>query len=328
MTTIWMAASRGPRIRTARHGFAVGALCISEARPWVLAVFAIRFLVSGSLTQGGVRPPAAHSLLAALAWEAAIFAIYLFNGVMDIEEDRVNGSRRPIARGALQADVAARVAACAGAASLMGSLALGPALACPVAAVLAIGFLYSGPPCFLKRRAFGTAAVGVSLGLLTYWAGLSAAGATPGTTWLVFVAGMSAWMGLVGVPAKDLSDIEGDRAAGRRSLPVIIGELGARVVICAAAVGVGAAFGTAWLLLSPPLLTPAAVLGGGAAAVTGVTASRLSHGDRGKRRLPYRMFMLTQLLVNMSLLAPLGALSRTPRRTEARPGRHGPDPSQ
>jgi 4-hydroxybenzoate polyprenyltransferase len=285
--------------RTAVH-------CLTEARPSVLVIFLLRYLAGGALAHGSHPAAAARVIAGAFAWVAAIFAIYLFNGVMDIEEDRINGSRRPIAQGHLPSGLAARVAAGAAVASLATSVLLGAGLVWPVMTVLVIGFLYSGPPCFLKRGVAGTAAVGVSLGLLTYWAGVSGSVAAgwrfPGVTWLVFVVAMSGWMGLVGVPAKDLGDVEGDRAAGRRTVPVILGERRARAVIATAAITVAAASVVAGPLLTTSLIVPTAALSGGGLAVAIVSASPLSRGDRRNRRLPYRAFMITQFAVHLSLL--------------------------
>jgi 4-hydroxybenzoate polyprenyltransferase len=309
MVTMPSVTLRPARAVAAGDACRSGARCLIEARPAVLAAFLLRYLASGALVHGAYRAAPARVIGGAFAWEAAIFSIYLFNGVMDVEEDRINGSRRPIARGALPAGVAVRVAACAAAVALATSIVLGGGLVWPVTAVLAIGFLYSGPPLSLKRRVSGTTAVGVSLGLLTYWAGACEHTSTsrhfPGVTWLVFVVTMSLWMGLVGVPAKDLSDIEGDRAAGRRTVPVIFGESRAHVVIAAAAVLVGAAFAAAGSLLSASLVIPAVVLSGGAVAVATVSASRFSLGDRRSRRRPYRAFMITQFAVPLSLLVLL-----------------------
>lgn len=309
MVTLRAAAVRRTRALTAAgRGWRTGAHCIIEARPSVLVIFLLRYLASGALAHGA-HPALARVIGGGFAWVVAIFAIYLFNGVMDIEEDRINGSGRPIARGALPAGIAARVAAGAAVVSLVTSVLLGAGLIWPVAAVLVTGFLYSGPPCFFKRQVPGTTAVCVSLGLLTYWAGVCASTAAgwrfPGVTWLVFVLTMSGWMGLVGAPAKDLGDVEGDRAAGRRTVPVILGERRARAVIAAAAVAAGVAFWGAGVLLATSLIVPAVVLSGGGVAVAVMSASPLSRGDRRRRRLPYRIFMITQFAVHLSLLMQL-----------------------
>jgi 4-hydroxybenzoate polyprenyltransferase len=297
-----------PPVSPIRRGCCVAAMCLLEARPSVLAVFLLRFLASGMLTQvrnSGGHP--AHILSGALAWEFAIFSIYLFNGVMDVTEDRANGSRRPIATGRLTARAAATVAACAATASLALGAASGPALAGPLVAVLIIGYLYSGPPGYLKRRPAGTVFAGLALGLLTYVAGLvvppGAGDRLPGAAWLTVVITMSLWMGLVGVPAKDLGDVAGDAAAGRRTVPAVCGERAARIMIGAAAMLVTVVFTalvTAGRLAS--LAGPAAVLGCGAVTVVLVTLSGRSRGNRTRRRLPYRAFMLTQFAVNTSVI--------------------------
>jgi 4-hydroxybenzoate polyprenyltransferase len=283
-------------------------MCLVEARPCVLVIFFLRLVASTVLARGiahHVSP--AGSLVGALAWEAAIFSIYLFNGAMDVEEDRINGSRRPIARGALSADAATAVAAVTAVVSLACGFAADLPIVAPLAAVLTVGYMYSGPPFYLKRQPVGTAAAGGVLGLLTYYAGFTGstgtAAAVPGAPWLAFVVTMSLWMGLVGVPAKDLGDLAGDAAAGRRTLPVVCGEPMTRVVIATAAVLVAAVFCVVAVHISAWLAGPGVALLGGAVVVTAASFSRLSRGDRARRRLPYRAFMLTQFAVNISVVA-------------------------
>lgn len=294
------------RTHAIRRGYFVATMCLVEARPCVLMIFFLRLVASTVLARGIARHVTpARSLAGALAWEAAIFSIYLFNGAMDVEEDRINGSRRPIARGDLSADVATAVAAVTAAVSLACALAADLPIGAPLAAVLTVGYMYSGPPFYLKRRPVGTAAAGGILGLLTYYAGFTGytgtSSAVPGAPWLAFVVTMSLWMGLVGVPAKDLGDLAGDAAAGRRTLPVVCGEPVTRVVIATAAVLVAAVFCVVAVHISAWLAGPSVALLGGAAVVTAASFSRLSHGDRARRRLPYRAFMLTQFAVNISL---------------------------
>lgn len=313
----------GPTRPTGLGGLPAGRLaarlagCLEEARPSVQVIFLLRFAAGAALTvrtigaagpghPGPGHPDPGRPALAAAAWMSAIFFVYLINGVMDVREDRVNGSRRPIARGALSRATAARVAVAAAVLSLGAAWPLGPPMVGAVLAALLIGWQYSGPPLCLKRHPIGTA-VGVTLlGLLTYFAGYLAgfvphAGARwadPGTALPIFAVTMSLWMGLVGAPSKDLSDVAGDTTAGRRTLAAGAGQAAGRRAVAIGALTIAAAFAVA----APPELrwSCAAVLAG-AVTVAVVSLSRISHGDRARRRRPYRVFMVTQYAAHAAL---------------------------
>ncbi|GAA3156215.1 UbiA family prenyltransferase [Nonomuraea roseoviolacea] len=324
-------------------------LCVAEARPGVLAVSALRYLAGVALVLPAVPGPDPLTVLrGGLAWVLSIFAVYLFNGVTDVAEDRINGSGRPIARGELAPRTAGVVAAVAGAASLAVTAGLPRAMVWIIAANLVLGFLYSGPPWPLKDSCGGTVVVLCLSGLLSYLAGAVVAGSAtvglaagsataqlvagavavgPATVQLVVFAGAATcWMVLVGMPAKDLSDIPGDTAAGRRTLGVLLGERRARQVMVAAALGVLVVFGLAVALLRVPLTAVLAVMAAGVVAVmlagrmTGTEAGtdtgseaasgagtlaagkRTGSAGRGVRRRPYRAFMLTQHLLHITPL--------------------------
>jgi 4-hydroxybenzoate polyprenyltransferase len=73
-----------------------------EARPAVQIIFLLRFLAARSLSgHGGRHLLDGRALLAAVVWEGVILSIYLYNGVADVVEDRLNESTRPIASGLL-----------------------------------------------------------------------------------------------------------------------------------------------------------------------------------------------------------------------------------
>jgi hypothetical protein len=125
----------------------------------------------------------------------------------------------------------------------------GPATAGAVATVLLIGWQYSAQPGLLKRRPAGTAVACAALGFLAYFSGFSsqasAAALVADPAAIYFTLAMSAWMAFVGAPAKDLPDIAGDAAAGRRTLPVRWGEPVTRHLIAGAAVAIMIAIITA-----------------------------------------------------------------------------------
>ncbi|HET9895061.1 MAG TPA: UbiA family prenyltransferase [Streptosporangiaceae bacterium] len=277
----------------------------------MLGIHLFRFAAGAALAAPIAAPVAARLLTTdtvtgALAWELAIFAVYLFNGVMDIQEDRVNGSRRPIAAGVLSRRAAVWVAICAALLALAGAAVTGMTAALAVAAVLVVGWQYSARPGLLKQRPAGTAVGGAAMGLLAYVTGYcsqahaASTAVTPAA--MAFVIAASAWMAFVGAPAKDLPDVPGDVAAGRRTLPALWGEHRTRLVIVASAVTIAFAFAAA-AIRDPALLAAAAVtLAGGTGMITRVSLHPISTGSRARRRLPYRVFMVTQYATNACLL--------------------------
>jgi 4-hydroxybenzoate polyprenyltransferase len=77
--------------------------CFLEARPAVQGIFLLRFLAgasfAGSLSAGEVVNFALWTGVA--LWICATLSVYILNGVMAVEEDRINGSSRPVASGKL-----------------------------------------------------------------------------------------------------------------------------------------------------------------------------------------------------------------------------------
>src|SRR5919199_4456686 len=277
--------------------------CFLEARPAVQGIFLMRFLAGASfaspLFDGGVS----FSLLSGAAlWVCATLSVYIFNGVMDVEEDRINGSSRPVASGKLRVAHAAGVTGGLAALSVTGSFALGSTMVWSVVVLLALGWLYSGPPFYLKRSPTGWAILGIIVALITYNAGYVANGGGGDVhSFLVFATVMALWLGIVS-QTKDLSDIEGDKQAGRRSGPVVWGENAARLVFSGVALFLGGSYILAAALFAPSLLIPAFVLASGAVAVAIITLGPWSRGDKSRRRRSYKAFMLTQYSANLAVI--------------------------
>src|SRR5713101_518105 len=284
-----------------RSPILIAGLCLAEARPSVLLITLLRFLAGAVL---GAASGHGHGHLMAMAGgavtiELAIFSCYLLNGLMDLHEDRINGSRRPLAGGAA-------------ALSLAGAMALGPGLAVAVTVVLAIGYLYSGPPWYLKRHSFGTAVAGISSGLLAYYGGKTVytgqGGADLSLVLTVFAFAMSLWIGVVGALTKDLPDVQGDAEAGRRTLAVVVNEPLLRLLISILALAIGGTFLIVALLVTPALWWLATMQLAGAIAVAVLSLSNVSRGSKKRRRRPYRTFMVTQYMINLAVLLAAAAL--------------------
>lgn len=278
--------------------------CFLEARPAVQGIFLLRFLAgasfAGSLFGGGVLNLSLWG--GAALWVCVTISVYIFNGVMDVEEDQINGSSRPVASGKLKVTQAAVAAGGLAVVSVIGSLALGNLMLGSVVVALALGWLYSGPPFYLKRSPTGWAALGIIAALITYNAGYASNGGRGDLLSLsIFAAVMALWLGIVS-QTKDLSDIEGDKQAGRRSGPVVWGEDVARLFYSGAALCLGGGYVLSAALLAPGLLIPAFVLASGAVAVAVVTLGPWSRGEKSRRRRSYRMFMLTQYGANLAIV--------------------------
>lgn len=279
-------------------------MCLIEARPCVLVMFTLRFLCGAALCVQVNHWPLARMLGGAIAFDFAIFSVYLFNGTMDLVEDRANGSRRPIATGRLEPAAAQRVTAVSAAASLALGFAVGVVPGLSVAVALGAGYLYSGPPWRLKRHAVSCALCGLIGGLASYVAGATTAAAVlPAPRAGLFPVALSLWMGLVGSAAKDLPDAGGDAMAGRRTLAVVRGQAAARLAAAAGALAIGTGFVAAAILAAPALIWPAMTLACGALGVAAVSLPRFSAGTPGRCRRPYRAFMVTQYAAHLALLA-------------------------
>ena len=270
-----------------------------EARPVVQCMFQLRFLVAAALAACAVHdaPDPRTLVLGAAAWLCTTWHVYLLNGLHDRVEDRANASRRPLAGGRLGVPAARRsLAALAVGALVLGACA-GQVLAGLVAVMLGLGWCYSAGRRPGKASVAGSATVIAAGGAVTFLAGWRVGGGgAPDPTFAIVAIAMSLWMALVGM-TKDLSDVAGDRAAGRRTLPVLLGLRRARLLLAALALTTGTAT-LAVALATRTQLPFAAALSAGALVVAGA----LLLGDRVRPRRPYHCFMVVQYLVHLTLI--------------------------
>lgn len=281
-------------------------LAWGEARPVVQLIFMLRFLAGAALGAMYTDEVAAVTVVvAAASWFVTTWAVYLVNGVADVVEDRANSSARPIATGELPERTAERIVWVLATVGLVLGALVSPVMLLLVALMLGVGWAYSLGPRPCKQNMPGFLVSVVALGLLTYLAGWHAAGAgQPEGPVLLFGVMMSLWMGLAG-STKDLSDTTGDRLAHRRTLPVLLGERRARVVMAAAASLVGWSFLVAGAVWFGRLLPVAVAVCTGSAVLSLVALTRLGDGDRAAKRRPYRVFMVTQYAAHLALFACL-----------------------
>jgi len=273
-----------------------------EARPVVQVIFQLRFFAGAAVAApAGIVNRPLPLLLGALAWLCATWFVYLLNGLSDQVEDRRNGSARPLATGALPIGAARRIVAGLAGVALLLAGAVSLRLVGLVAVMLVLGWLYSAGPRPQKGNLLGFVLVVAAGGIVTYLAGSAAVGGPVELELMVVMVAMSLWMALAGT-TKDLSDVAGDRAAGRRTLPVLLGARGARRLMAGLVLLAGGVLLAGALLVAPTLLVPAAVLAAGAVTVAGCLLTGAGAAGRCRQRRPYRIFMASQYAVHLTVL--------------------------
>ena len=254
---------------------------------------------AGVPVQLGLRP-----LAGIVGWLMLSVAIYLLNGVTDRAGDRVNGSRRPIASGALPLDTALSVAVLLAVGGAMACVAVDSRTLPLVAGYLALGWAYSAGPA-LKNSPLGSAAV-IAGGIgLTYAAGWFA-GETVRPARVAFGLAMTLWVSLACM-AKDFSDTEGDRLAGRRTWPVLLGARRAAGCLQLCSICGSLAMVAAAVLVDRALWPVALVVLAGSVVlsrrcVVAAGSEPAVPANRQARRGPYRAFMVTQYGAHLTLL--------------------------
>ena len=190
---------------------------------------AVSFLwgsIVGALIAGiekGIQP-LFPTIVGPLAMYLVGISAYVYNDIQDLEADRINAKDRPLPSGRVSKGQAMKLAIVAGASAFALSLFLNYWVVALVSFGIALGYVYSTPPLSLKDRFFvksivaslwaAVSSLGGSLAVLGYVTGKTLFSAT---LFLVYGMGFS--------PVADIGDIEGDRAAGKRTIPAVMGPI-------------------------------------------------------------------------------------------------------
>lgn len=211
------------------------------ARPFTLLMPALGMLTGGLIAlgasiPGGTNTGAFASPYAAsgieVAWRlflGSILAMVLnaasnaLNQVYDLAADKINKPTRPLPAGQIEIRQIRRFYAIAYAVALALAFYLGPVCGVLVSIAAACTWIYSAPPLRTKKH-FVSANITIALarGLLLKVAGWSVL--KPVTAIEPWLLGSVFFFFLLGASSvKDFSDVEGDRAMGCRTLPVVYG---------------------------------------------------------------------------------------------------------
>jgi len=155
------------------------------------------------------------------------------NDWFDRDVDAINEPGRPIPSGRIAGRWGLGIACAGTLLSLLVAWATGPWVLAATIVALACAWAYSAPPFRLKASGWwGPAVVALTYEGLTWFTGASVmAGALPPTPVLIVLALYS--LGAHGIMTlNDFKAVEGDRATGVRSLPVVLGVDGAARLAC------------------------------------------------------------------------------------------------
>jgi homogentisate phytyltransferase/homogentisate geranylgeranyltransferase len=281
------------------------------ARPHTIigTALSVAGLYAIAVAEDAARRAAWDALATLVAGLAVNVAIVGVNQLTDVEIDRINKPRLPIAAGDLSAAAGRRIVAVCTALPLAMAATQGPVETGAVAAGLAVGALYSLPPARLKRFPAaaslcitGVRSVVVNLGVYWHFAHHIA---PPVWALCLFVLPFSFAIAVL----KDVPDIEGDRRFAIRTFSV---RAGARRM---KAVGLGALLvAYAGMALAGPLAlagrAQAPVLTGGHLAAAALLLHWSRAADPEDRAAFTRFYMRVWGLFFLEyLLVPLACLT-------------------
>lgn len=267
----------------------------------VIGVFALRFVVGTALVAGADwSTPVLWT--AGVSWVLAVWAVYLINGISDVEGDRLNGSSRPLATGRLGERQAIVIAVALLSVSLLIATFFSGPFLLAVVAFVCLGLVYSIGPWAAKKAGVAALTVAAAGVFLTYLAAARVVSDQIPPSAFAFALVAASWIAVVG-HTKDFGDVAGDAAEGRRTLPVVLGEDRARAFV---AVGTGAVSVVAIVLGSVVEQLRSLLVLGGAGPIVIVMLFIARTGDRDTAKRPYRSFMIGQYALNV--VALLGAL--------------------
>jgi 4-hydroxybenzoate polyprenyltransferase len=195
-------------------------------------------------------------LAAVFAWLASVF----LNDRNDLEIDKITNKQRPLAAGILENENYRQLFWVCFVMSLILALTVGVKFFLLVFIYQVIGWVYSACPFRLKRFpliATFLSALALTLlfssGFMLLADGQNITRLPHQVFWLLIIAFT------ISLPIKDLKDIEGDRANGIFTIPVLLGEAGARFAI-GLAIFISYSLSILWLN-AKILFLPAMILG-------------------------------------------------------------------
>ena len=179
------------------------------------------FALGGILIASRCRPPLLQTFEAVVAMYAIGTSAYAFNDAMDLELDKVNQVVNPLTGGKVSEKEALRLAAVSAVVGMLLSYAISLEAFALGLVYLTLGFMYSTPQIYLKRRLLGktfVAAIGIAISYLFGGASIGVI-----STSLLYIAGLMFAVAVAFNPLMDLPDLEGDMKRGCKTLAIMLG---------------------------------------------------------------------------------------------------------
>lgn len=245
--------------KQAQTSFFRSQLALFQSRKKWGAMYSLATLAGIFCVPGIIDTLAAESELSMLVSKVAVLPVitlliatgmYILNDLVDVDLDKSNGKKRPIPSGLVSKRQAwSFIAWTNGAAVLLSLVTFNIASMILVAPMLAIGIMYSAPMVSLANRfVIKTLSIALFYVLCAILGATSAYGfdltvSSPATP--LYAAIMLGAFIFVSSVFNDLGDVDGDRAAGRRTIPIVIGKV--KAVKMGVIIAVGMA-GASWIL--------------------------------------------------------------------------------
>jgi 4-hydroxybenzoate polyprenyltransferase len=232
--------------------------------------------------------------------------MFLLNDILDIELDRANGKKRPLPSGQVTKRQGWIFIIWTNAAAVALAIITGnPMTMILVLPMLAIGLMYSAPKIALDDRfVIKTLVIAIyyilcaALGFTSVY-GISFAISNPMLP--VYAAFVLGGMRFISSVLNDTGDVEGDRAAGRRTIPIVIGrantvKMGAMIAIGMIGISIGFYVANGIGLVSTLLTSSfAALLGFRMAKTVKSAGDKEFIRKQHKRLLPFDLSLLSAL---------------------------------
>ena len=226
------------RYKKTTVSFACSQLTLFHSRKRWGIIYGLATVTGLFCIQGGLFPMATETDLLDLIHRITslpitsfmiIVGMYVLNDLIDADLDRANGKRRPIPLGQVSKRQAwSFVILTNGIGVLLACLTLNTMSVVLASLLVAIGLMYSAPKISLKDRfVIKTLAIALALALCSLMGTTASFGidlkSTNSNIMHGYVVLMLGTMVFITSPLNDLGDVAGDKAAGRCTIPIMIG---------------------------------------------------------------------------------------------------------
>jgi geranylgeranylglycerol-phosphate geranylgeranyltransferase len=190
--------------------------------------------------------------------------MYILNDLIDSDLDKANGKKRPIPSGQVSKRQAwIFIASTNGLAVLLSAMTLSGASILILVPMVAIGIMYSAPRIALMNRfVLKTLSISVFYALCAFLGitsayGIESAIAAPAVP--VYSMALLGMMIFISSTLNDLGDIEGDKSAKRKTVPIVLGSESTMRLLILLAVSMIALSAISYGLIGPFAVTAASL---------------------------------------------------------------------